>query len=153
MTAVAGRLETTASLETAERRQPTRHLRRRYLWHRRRGTNPRGALALARAEEYGASLGWFAAWNPDPDYEPDPFDFWAPRERARWANEDHACEWVGLYDDEGGLLDAMVGIWDADAEHRREVVAEMMRGAMNDQMVAPSPASADAGGKRMEEGQ
>lgn len=85
------------------------------------------ALQMARAEIAARNTDVIYTWGFD-DYCDDSFvDTWDNTGKARkqWDAQDHACEYCDLHDADGNLLASLCGIWDASADYRRVVQAEL----------------------------
>jgi hypothetical protein len=109
----------------------TRDLLRRYRFHREHSArSAKHALAYARAERLlddllGRDLA-SVIWAHDEYTDRGPVDWgWGEKEVKRWNLEDHEAEYCQIEDAEGNHLASLSGIWDADANYRRTVEAEL----------------------------
>lgn len=88
----------------------------------------RHAEELADAEQAAKRAGVWYVWEPDQEVD----------ERDELSTTEHTCEWVALYiapedvHDRPRMLASLGGIWDASAEYRRVVEAELASEALSE---------------------
>ncbi len=94
------------------------------------GQRAKGALHMAKVErlrlmaEDAGRLSY--SWVYDNDTDRGPIDWgWSEKEIARWNQSRHEVEYCDLEID-GECVASLGGIWDADANYRRVVEAELM---------------------------
>jgi hypothetical protein len=87
------------------------------------GERAKGALNLARAEQYAEERGWSFDWTWDDNADSSWMD---EKERER----DHEALGCILRDENGEVIESLWGIFDPDENYRRVVQAELASQAM-----------------------
>jgi hypothetical protein len=88
------------------------------------GERAKGALNLARAEQYAEQHGWSFDWTPDDDAD---WSWMDDKERKR----EHEVFGCVLRDENGNAIESLWGIFDPDENYQRVVQAELASEAMH----------------------
>lgn len=99
----------------------------------------RCARRLALAEEFARDNSLWYVWEDDPDADDSFVDTWDELDaRKDWDASEHTCEQVTLFAPPNDthkrprVVASLGGIWDATAEYRRVVEAELAEQAMEE---------------------
>lgn len=108
---------------------PAKELIRRYRQFRGKtgsvGRDAQVSASLARAVVHATTKGWEWSWEDDPEGWPKGGVC-----SCECGAEIKRCEGCVLRDAEGNVLASLWSIWDADADYRRVVEAELAWEAM-----------------------